>query len=157
MVVKDYTYYLWQFAELVFASPYGYVAIALLLAAIVLRLVMPHGRHAWPAPLPLIIVLVSLTVFVTGLYSVEYEFDIPLDRLEQAKTNPDDEDCGSAWTNWLPAGSGLMHTCPKGCYRGITLRQKMKLTQFPPWPKTNRELKCWRRTPMQESLAALPE
>ena len=46
----------------------------------------------------------------------------------QAKNNPDDADCGFAWTEWWSTGSGFINPCPKGCYRGLIVRQKMKLT-----------------------------
>jgi hypothetical protein len=157
MLVKDYTYYLWQFVEITLITAYGYLAIALFIVALVARLFFSGKLQGLLRQAPLLLILISAVIFITGLYSVEYEFDISLDRLEQAKNNPDDADCGSAWTDWWPTGTGLVNRCPKGCYRGITVRQKMKLTGFPPWPLTNRELQCWRRNPPWEVLAEKSE
>ncbi len=152
MLVKNYTYYLWQFVEITFTTAYGYLAIALLISALVSKFFFYGKLQGLLKRIPLFMIFISTVVFITGLYSVEYEFDLSLDRFEQAKNNPDDADCGSAWTNWWPTGSGFINRCPKGCYRGITIRQKMKLVGFPPWPLANRELQCWHRNPAWEVL-----
>ncbi|MGI9308064.1 MAG: hypothetical protein ACR2P6_02305 [Gammaproteobacteria bacterium] len=87
--------------------------------------------------------VLSTVGFYTAIYDVEQEADF----LQIAKEYPDDKDCGSAWTHWFPAGSGLVNPCKKGCYRGTTLRQQIKMVNFPPWPVTRREIQCWVRKP----------
>lgn len=154
MLAKHYTYYLGLFIELVFASPWGWAASACLLVAVIIRL----SKYSARPGLSVGLTAVGVALFITGLYQVEYVYELSQVRLNQAKEYPDDADCGSAWTDWRQTGSGFLRECPKGCYKGITLQQKMKLTGFfPPWPKTNRELKCWVRTPAASPVASVIE
>jgi hypothetical protein len=147
VLVKDYSYYLLQFIDLVLFSAWGFVVIVLLVAAVAARIASPGWKFSFAGRTPLLLIVVAAAVFLLGFYSIEYEFDVSLERIEQAKTSPDDKDCGSAWTGWYATGLGYVNKCPKGCYRGITLRQTMKMSGiFPPWPVTNRELKCWYRS-----------
>jgi len=88
-------------------------------------------------------VLVMQTV---AMYTAQYEFSETDEFVNIAKTDPDDENCGSATGLWFGGATGLANPCPKGCYRGATLKKKMKITSFPPWPRYQRTVQCWRRS-----------
>ncbi len=141
MLVKGYFHYLYSVIAAGWLSVPGLLAIALFLAGVVM-LLRKSSASPWIArgALVLSVVMVFVMVYTTTI-TIEQEYD----HLQIAKEFPDDESCGTAWGTWVTAGIGLMNNCPKGCYRGATVSQEMKLSGFPPYPKVRRELQCWTR------------
>ena len=141
MLVKGYLHYLYSVLAAGWMTVPGLLAIALLVIGIVLMM-RKSAQNPWIArgAFTGALIMLVVTIYTTTIV-IEQEFD----HVELAKEFPDDESCGTAWSDWLTVGIGLMNTCPTGCYRGATISQEMKLVGFPPYPKLRRELACWKR------------
>lgn len=145
MLIQDYFYYFNQIASAALRTLPGIAAVVLLLLAIILLIFYRPGpglRRFLPAAVAGVI---ALGVFAVSFYGAIYEYDVPDERALQMRENADDEECGRAWTVWISSGIGLSNPCEKGCYRGITTRQQMRMVGFPPWPENRREFQCWVR------------
>lgn len=157
MLIKGYLHYLLNAASAAWITIPGLLSILLLIAGIgVLVFLSRKGLKVWLAPALLV---ASAGSFTIAIYTAAYEIEQEYDYRAVAKEFPTDADCGAVWTNWFPAGAGLINPCGKGCYRGATLRQQMKMFHFPPWPKMRREIQCWVRSPREgeETTALLPD
>jgi hypothetical protein len=87
--------------------------------------------------------LASLLLFTVTLYTTTFEFEERPETLEFSGLPDGAPTCGTGWTGWAKSGYGMSNACPKGCYRGLTLRKQLRMSGFPPWPGYRRELQCW--------------
>ena len=139
MLVHDYFYYLWQISGATLFTIWGVAAI--ILATLALFWLFKSKRLPGS-----IAALVALLSFMIGIYNAEYE--VPEDPNQQQLVMNDEtwESCGTARANPTPSGYGMSNPCTWGCFRGATIRKTMTMGEFPPWPKFQREVQCWRRT-----------
>jgi hypothetical protein len=87
--------------------------------------------------------LLSLILGTVTLYTATFEFEEHPETLTFSGLPEGEPSCGTGWTYWTKGGYGTGNPCPKGCYRGLTLRKQMSMSGFPPWPDYRRELQCW--------------
>jgi hypothetical protein len=145
MLIQDYFYYFNQIAVAALQSLIGIGAILLLLGALLLLIFFRPG-HGLTRYMPAAGAgALAVILFTVSFYGSVYEYELSTERRLQMRENPDDEDCGVAWTVWITSGVGLSNPCEKGCYRGIAVQQQMRMTGFPPWPENRREFQCWVR------------
>ena len=145
MLIQNYFHYFFQIATNALTTLSGVIALLLFLAGILAFFFFRSGV-GWKKFLPTsALILLAAVVFAFSFYNSIYEFEQPTTRLSALKEFPDDADCGTAWTPWISSGIGLSNPCEKGCYRGLTLRQQMRMVGLPPWPENRREFQCWKR------------
>jgi hypothetical protein len=139
MLVHDYFYYLSRISGAALFTVWGIVAVALL--ALALFWLIRHKAAFGAATAAL-----ALLSFTIGIYAAEYE--IPEDPARQHEFMNDEgwESCGVGRSRPTPSGYGMSNPCEWGCFRGATRRKIMTMGEFPPWPKFQREVECWRRT-----------
>jgi hypothetical protein len=144
VLLYDYYFYLSAIALEGLRSLPGLLSVAFFLGAIVAFFKAPRNKSliVW------VLVIIAVGLFTQAFVNTTYEFDEQPETLDAAALGlPEGEpDCGTAWTGWLQANHGLGGSpCPRGCYRGLTLRKQMQMKGLPPWPHYRRELQCWRR------------
>ena len=131
----------------------GLISIACLIVGVGLFLFRGNKNLLDRLAIPTFLIL-SLGFLAASIYTTVYTIEQPNTYVDIAKEHLDDADCGNAWTGWFAIGSGLQNPCDKGCYRGATLTQEVKMAHFPPWPIMRRQIQCWVRSP-QPNIAAI--
>ena len=145
MLLKNYFFY---FSNVFYAgmfSIWGGLALLLLTALLAVFFLPALRAAAYRARLLQLLTVGSLITLGFAFYTGEYEFPEDAASLHFASLPAGEPTCGTAEHGWTKAGYGMGNPCPAGCYRGLTLRKKMRLTGFPPWPEYKRELQCWTR------------
>lgn len=145
MLIQNYFYYFSQIALVALQSLPGVIAVLLLIAGLVPLLQRGMGTKSARYLLAVGLMTVGIAIFFGAFYMSVYQYDQPLTRMQELKEFATDEDCGTGWTPWITSGVGLSNPCEKGCYRGMTTQQEMRMVGFPPWPENRREFQCWVR------------
>lgn len=140
--------YFWYLSKILFAglfTPQG--ILALLLFAAALGVWMFAARSTNRTRLVIALFVGAFVLEVVTVYTAEYEFVETDEFVNIAKTNQDDADCGlRTEKQWFGGHVGLINPCPKSCYRGATTGKRMKMFYFPPWPRYQRTVQCWKRS-----------
>ncbi len=139
MLVHDYFYYFWRISGAALFTIWGIVALVLIALALY-WLFTRKQLLGWLAT------LVALTSFTVGIYAAEYEIPEQADQQMQVMDSSEWESCGTGLAKPTPSGYGMSNPCKWGCFRGATIRKTMTMGEFPPWPRFQREVQCWRRT-----------
>ena len=145
MLIQNYFYYFSQIALVALQSLPGVIAVLLLIAGLVLLFQRGMGTKSARYLLAVGLMTVGIAVFFGAFYMSVYQYDQPLTRMQELKEFATDEDCGTGRTPWITSGVGLSNPCEKGCYRGVTMQQEMRMVGFPPRPENRREFQCWVR------------
>ena len=143
MLTQDYAYYLFRILMAGLPSLPGILMVLFLLGAFISLAVFKPSRPKLRAYAFWLSLLASALLAVFILYTASFEFEEQSDTLSETGLPDLASSCGTGWTNWTKAGYGMGNPCPKGCYRGLTLRKQLKMSGFPPWPQYRRELQCW--------------
>jgi len=138
--------YLWYYAKILQAGLTTLPGIAALLALAAAIYVMFAVKSDNKSLIVTGLIIGFLVLQVVTLYTARYEFVETDEFVSIAKTHPDDEDCGVVVGKWFGGAVGLFNACPKGCYRGATIKKTMRFTDFPPWPRYQRTTQCWKRS-----------
>ena len=139
MLTQEYTYYIFKVLLAGLPSIPGALFMLFLLGAVygLLNTVTGKGMLTfW------VCLILAIAAGLTTFYTAVYEFDENPQALIAKGAPQNDEECGTAWSNWAKGGYGMGNTCPKGCYRGLTLRKQLSMSGFPPWPNYRREMQC---------------
>ena len=147
MLIQNYFYYFFQIALVALQSLSGVIAVLFLVVGLVTLLRRGTGTNTNSARYLLAVGLmtVGIAIFFAAFYTSVYQYDQSLTRMQELKEYTTDEDCGTGWTPWITSGVGLSNPCEKGCYRGLTTQQEMRMVGFPPWPENRRAFQCWVR------------
>jgi hypothetical protein len=139
MLTQDYASTLFNVFMAGLPSVPGILTILLLVCTIIsprlIKASKPRLRaYAFRSSLLLLLILATTT-----LYTATFEYD---EQPETLDLQVGERTCNSGWSGWTKAGYGTGNPCPKGCYRGVTLRKQLSMSGFPPWPNYRRELQC---------------
>jgi hypothetical protein len=145
VLIQNYFYYFSQIALVALQSLPGVIAVLLLVAGLVPLLKRGTGTNSARYLLAVGLMTLGIAIYFGAFYTSVYQYDQPLTRMQELKEHATDEDCGTGWTPWITSGVGLSNPCEKGCYRGMTRQQEMRMVGFPPWPENRREFQCWVR------------
>lgn len=145
MLLKNF----WAYFVAIFVEGLGSGAGMLGLALVIFALVLvfaPVARDARFRGLGIqALVIAGLALLTVAFYGAEYTFDEQPGSLAFENLPEGEPTCGTAETPWTKAAYGIGNPCEWGCYRGLVITKKMRLSGFPPWPEYKRELQCWSR------------
>ena len=136
--MQDYFYYLWKIAGAAVFTLWGIAAIVILGAGLYFLFTSKRG-------LALLACVAALGSFTAGIYAAEYVVPENLEQQRQIINQDDWESCAMGIAKPTPSGRGMSNPCEYGCFRGATIRKIVTMGEFPPWPRFQRELECWRR------------
>jgi len=144
MLIRDYSYYLYELALAALAEPLGILALLLLALAIVV--LWWFKQASWRLAASWCLLLAGAIVFGIAFSNAVYEYDEQPETYVIESLPPGEPDCGTAWSGFIESGQGYGNPCPKGCFRGKVLRKQLRMRGIPPWPQYRREMQCWKRT-----------
>jgi hypothetical protein len=138
MLVHEYSYYIWKISGAALFTIWGIIALILLILAL-------YWFSAHKSRYGTIAIAVGLLSFTVGIYAAEYDVPESPDQQRQIFNDSEWQSCGVAVAKPIAGGQGMSNPCEWGCFRGATLRKTMSMGEFPPWPRFQREVECWRR------------
>jgi hypothetical protein len=143
MLTQNYAYYLLKVFIAGIPSLPGILSAFFVLCAFISLAVFKTSNPGLRPYVFWLSLLISALLAVVTLYTATFEFEEHPETLVFEGVPKGAPTCGTGWTTWAKGGYGISNACPKGCYRGLTLRKQLRMTGFPPWPRYRRELQCW--------------
>jgi Ca2+/Na+ antiporter len=153
MLSRDLSFFSQQILIESLQSMWALLALVLLVMVVFVSRILGNEAQRWHTTARAFLTCAALALLIFNFYNTTVEIPESLELLEIAKEHPDDADCGTAQTGFIPAGVGLLNPCKAGCYRGITLRRTMRVRGLVPRPEYSREFQCWvRRSPDKDLI-----
>lgn len=137
--MEHYSFYVWKISLAALETAWGIAAI-LVFGLAVYCLLKSRRRFAT------VLSVIAIGSFITGFYSAEYDIPENFEQQRQIINQSDWESCGYGTAKPTQRGRGMSNPCGYGCFRGATVRKTLTMGEFPPWPRFQREVECWRRT-----------